>query len=96
MSFASRWSSWCGPAAGYRKRLKALQEDAGTDQPQARSGKDTKQIDKTCLAIGAPPRLRDKAHLRFVASRPCLVCGREVPAMPITCATPNPGPWGAR
>ena len=35
------------------------------------------QIDKSVLAIPEPKRLRDKAHLRFVASQPCLVCGRQ-------------------
>ena len=35
------------------------------------------QIDKSVLAIAEPKRLRDKAHLRFVASQPCLVCGRQ-------------------
>jgi DNA recombination protein Rad52 len=35
------------------------------------------QIDKSVLAIGEPKRRRDKAHLRFVASQPCLVCGRQ-------------------
>src|ERR1700690_4128331 len=34
------------------------------------------QMDKSVLAIAEPKRLRDKAHLRFVASQPCLVCGR--------------------
>ena len=34
-------------------------------------------IDKSVLAIAEPKRLRDKAHLRFVASRPCLVCRRQ-------------------
>jgi hypothetical protein len=34
------------------------------------------KIDKSQLAIGEPKRLRDKAHLKFVASQPCLVCGR--------------------
>jgi hypothetical protein len=34
-------------------------------------------IDKSTLAIGAPRRLRDKAHLAFVATQPCLVCGRK-------------------
>ena len=24
-----------------------------------------------------PKRLRDKAHLKFVASQPCLICGRQ-------------------
>jgi len=34
------------------------------------------KIDKSQLAIAEPKRLRDKAHLKFVASQPCLVCGR--------------------
>jgi hypothetical protein len=29
------------------------------------------------LPIGEARRYRDKAHLKFVASRPCLVCGRK-------------------
>ena len=35
------------------------------------------QIDKSVLTIAEPKRLRDKGHLRFVASQPCLVCGRQ-------------------
>ncbi len=35
------------------------------------------QIDKSVLTIAEPRRLRDKAHLRFVASQPCLICGRQ-------------------
>jgi len=38
-------------------------------------------IDKSQLTIGEPKRLRDKAHLKFVATHPCLVCGRQ-PADP--------------
>jgi hypothetical protein len=34
-------------------------------------------IDKSLLTIGEPRRHRDKAHLRFVASQPCLICGRS-------------------
>jgi len=43
------------------------------------ASEDSKQdkIDKSQLAIGEPKRLRDKAHLKFVASQPCLVCGRS-------------------
>lgn len=44
------------------------------DEPQETTpGK----IDKSVLTIGAPRRLRDKGHLRFVASHPCLICGRQ-------------------
>jgi hypothetical protein len=35
------------------------------------------KIDKSALAISEPRRLRDKAHLRFVASHSCLVCQRQ-------------------
>jgi Rad52/22 family double-strand break repair protein len=35
------------------------------------------QIDKSVLTISEPKRIRDKAHLRFVTSQPCLICGRQ-------------------
>lgn len=35
------------------------------------------RIDKSVLTIAEPKRLRDRAHLNFVASQPCLVCGRQ-------------------
>ena len=35
------------------------------------------KIDKSQLTFGEPRRLRDKAHLKFVASQPCLICGRS-------------------
>jgi hypothetical protein len=35
------------------------------------------KIDKSLLAIGEPRRIRDKAHLRFVATQPCLICNRR-------------------
>jgi hypothetical protein len=34
-------------------------------------------VDKSSLPIGAPRRFRDKAHLAFVASQPCILCGRR-------------------
>jgi hypothetical protein len=41
----------------------------GDDQP--------KGIDKSVLAVAEPRRYRNKAHLRFVATKACLVCGRK-------------------
>jgi hypothetical protein len=35
------------------------------------------KIDKSKLTFGEPRRLRNKVHLKFVASQPCLVCGRS-------------------
>ncbi|HEY3223875.1 MAG TPA: Rad52/Rad22 family DNA repair protein [Pseudolabrys sp.] len=34
-------------------------------------------VGKNEIAIAQPKRLRDKAHLKFVASRPCLICERQ-------------------
>jgi len=35
------------------------------------------RIDKTNLPISTPRRVRDKEHLRYVASQPCIICGRS-------------------
>jgi ERF superfamily len=42
---------------------------AGADEPP--------RIDKSTLVVSAPRRYRDKAHLRYVAQQPCLLCGRK-------------------
>ena len=35
------------------------------------------KIEKSTLPIGEPKRVRNRDHLRYVASQPCLVCGRS-------------------
>jgi hypothetical protein len=35
------------------------------------------RIDKSVLAFGEVRRFRDKDHLKYVASRSCLICGRQ-------------------
>jgi len=34
-------------------------------------------VDKSVLPLSEPRRYRDRAHLEFVASQPCLLCGRQ-------------------
>jgi len=34
-------------------------------------------IDKSMLTVAAPRRYRNREHLRYVAQRACLVCGRK-------------------
>jgi ERF superfamily len=36
-----------------------------------------RHIDKSVLTLSEPRRYRDPQHLKFVASQPCLVCGRR-------------------
>lgn len=59
------------------RRQMSLRQSTSTSivpaSPDLRPGR----IDKSVLTIGEPRRLRDKSHLRFVASHPCLVCGRQ-------------------
>jgi hypothetical protein len=59
------------------RRQQAIQPSVETSivppSPDPSPGK----IDKSVLPIAEPKRLRDKAHLRFVASQPCLICGRQ-------------------
>lgn len=53
----------------YQDRLPRLRASPGKpDQAPA--------IDKSELALGTPKRMRDAAHRQFVASLPCLICGR--------------------
>ena len=52
-------------------------------------------IDKSVLALAEPKRRRDKSHLRFVASQPCLVCGRH-PSDPHHLRFAQPRALGAK
>ena len=36
-----------------------------------------KRIEKSALALPEPRRVRDRNHVRYVATRPCLICGRQ-------------------
>jgi hypothetical protein len=50
----------------------------GSDRPEVRSPKSVRtKIDKSILTFGELKRIRSKEHLRFVASQPCLICGRS-------------------
>jgi hypothetical protein len=70
-SLGDRSASVAGTASG------AL--PIGTAGPKAAADRDADKlprIDKATLPFPEPRRIRDKAHLRFVARQPCLICGR--------------------
>ena len=56
---------------------KANMEISAPPAPTALDSLVTNRIDKSQLALAEPRRLREKAHLKFVASQPCLICGRQ-------------------
>ena len=67
-----------GPAVDehLRKERRAAEREAAPPLAPATPHAPVK-IDKSQLAIGEPRRIRDKEHLKFVASKPCLLCGRQ-------------------
>jgi hypothetical protein len=75
---------------GRSRKVKAATEDPnalpvisesiigpGTASTQVQNDGTRGKIDKSMLLISEPRRFRDKAHLKFVASQPCLICGRN-------------------
>jgi hypothetical protein len=61
-------SAEVGPAPE-KKDSRAVESDAQESS--------SSRIDKSVLPFGEARRLRDKEHLKYVASRPCLICGRQ-------------------
>jgi hypothetical protein len=61
------------------RKNSAEQKQTSLPPPLVPSRPDSIQgrIDKSQLPIAEPKRLRDKGHLKFVASQPCLICGRQ-------------------
>jgi hypothetical protein len=66
-------------AEHFRGERRQAQHSAPAAPPLAPAKRDLlpAPIDKSQLPIAEPKRLRDKAHLKFVASQSCLVCGRQ-------------------
>jgi hypothetical protein len=52
---------------------KRTPKEAGAAASESHSSR----IDKSVLSLPEPRRLRDKAHIRYVSKRPCLICGRQ-------------------
>jgi hypothetical protein len=69
-----------GSMAGLFRRDQANASDGQAVAPPsaiAAPNMSVGKIDKSKLVIAEPKRLRNKAHLKFVASQPCLICGRQ-------------------
>ncbi len=49
---------------------------AGSNVPPPRTTSLPQRIEKSALLLSEPKRIRNREHLRFVASQPCLVCAR--------------------
>jgi DNA recombination protein Rad52 len=67
------------PLTDQLRKNSADQKQTSLAPPLVPNGPDPvpARIDKSQLAIAEPKRLRDKTHLKFIASQPCLICGRQ-------------------
>jgi hypothetical protein len=63
----------------FERALPAPPQPAATAQPESQPVNNAVlwHIDKSALPLSEPRRYRDRAHLEFVASQPCLLCGRQ-------------------
>ncbi len=68
-----------------RKRRPRVQAPSAPPRPAAPTASELPSVnnavlwhvDKSALPLSEPRRYRDRAHLEFVASQPCLLCGRQ-------------------
>jgi DNA recombination protein Rad52 len=71
-----------GKGVHYADLLERYAERAKQRLGQAKSGNPKQEIippepvDKSALLLGAPKRIRDPEHLKFINTQPCLICGR--------------------
>ena len=72
---------------GYREdpKIETGRPPQTSAPPLAPTVAEQAKIDESALALPETKRRRDKPHLRFVPSQPCIVCGRH-PAIRIICA----------
>ena len=73
----------------FETRLKSIavtEETPSEAEPQGRTTEGSQaprkrarpqSIDKSVLALPEPRRVRDRDHVKFVATHPCLICGRR-------------------
>jgi hypothetical protein len=63
----------------FEARLESLSGGTGGATPQRSAPRlrRTKGVDKSALTLSEPRRVRDREHLRLVARKACLVCGRQ-------------------
>jgi hypothetical protein len=65
-----------GPQLSGQTEQESKPHRSKTVQPTKRRSQ-PKGIDKSTLLLAEPRRIRNREHVRYVAGRPCLICGRS-------------------
>ena len=81
-AFQTRLATLAAPPADKPKTrpkrpAAARRSPRAPDEGQPRTRPETKLIDKSVLTLPEPRRIRDREHVKSVAKRPCLICGRR-------------------
>jgi hypothetical protein len=82
-------------AEHFRGERRRAEQSAAPPLAPAKSDLLPVRVDKSQLPLPEPKRLRDKAHLKVVASQSCLVCGRQ-PSDPHHLRFAQPRALGAK
>jgi ERF superfamily len=61
----------------FQVRLMGFAVPAADAPPPGETTGQSKDVDKSVLALPEPRRVRDREHVRYVAKQSCLVCGRK-------------------
>ena len=62
--------------ANQKNRVSSHERGSAVPAPSDKSG-EALRVDKSVLTLNEPRRYRNRAHLEFVASQPCLICERR-------------------
>jgi cell division septation protein DedD len=62
--------------ASQKNRVSSHERGSAVPAPSGKSG-EALRVDKSALMLNEPRRYRNRAHLEFVASQPCLLCERR-------------------
>jgi hypothetical protein len=65
------------PMAERATRSRRLKPGAAGNPVRPVKKRRSQTIDKSVLTFPEPRRIRDRDHVRFIATRPCLICGRQ-------------------
>ena len=80
-SFQARLASFATPPQDESQRPGDVAQPLTTHRTdtakRSNKGSRSREIDKSVLALPEPRRVRDRDHVRQVATQPCLVCGRQ-------------------
>jgi hypothetical protein len=81
-AFQTRLATLAAPPADKpetrpKRPAAARRSPRAPDEGQPRTRPEAKLIDKSVLTLPEPRRARDREHVKSVAKRPCLICGRR-------------------